>query len=118
MPSFDPVPKRASSTHFASDGKSGYVNRWNFGIQHQFGGSLLLDVTYAGSSAAGTLSGYHAFNQVPSASLALGPLLQQNVNSDPARAAGIVVPYAGFTGTVAQALRPFPQYLSIGAAWH
>jgi hypothetical protein len=104
----------SGSTRFASDGAPGYVNQWNFGIQQQFGGNFLLDATYAGSGAAKTLSGYHAYNQVPARYLSLGPVLQQNINSDAARAAGIGLPYAGFNGTVAQALRPFPQYQGIG----
>jgi hypothetical protein len=40
-------------------------------------------------------------------------LLQANINSDTARNAGILPPYAGFTGNVAQALRPYPQYQRI-----
>ena len=115
-PSLDPtfINGLSGSTRFANDGPSGYVTQWNFGIQHQFGASFLLDVTYAGSGAAKTISGYHAFNQVPSKYLSLGPVLQQSITSDAARNAGIPVPYAGFTGTVAQALRPFPQYQGIG----
>ncbi len=62
----------------------------------------------------GSISGYHALNQVSSKYLSLGPLLQQNINSAAAAAAGIAAPYPGFTGTVAQALRPYPQYLGIG----
>ena len=67
-PSFDPtfINGLSGSTRFASDGASGYVNQWNFGVQHQLGNSLLLDLTYAGSAAAHTISGFHAFNQVPS----------------------------------------------------
>jgi hypothetical protein len=115
-PSIDPafLNGLSGSTRFASDGAPGYVNQWNFGIQQQFGGNFLLDATYAGSGAAKTLSGYHAYNQVPARYLSLGPVLQQNINSDAARAAGIGLPYAGFNGTVAQALRPFPQYQGIG----
>jgi hypothetical protein len=114
-PSFDPtfLNGLGGSTRFVNDGKAGYVSQWNFGIERQFGGTFLLDLTYAGSSAAGTLSGYHAFNQVSSNYLSLGPLLQQNINSDGARGAGISAPYSGFTGTVAQALRPFPQFQGI-----
>ncbi|MGH9667727.1 MAG: TonB-dependent receptor domain-containing protein [Bryobacteraceae bacterium] len=115
-PSFDPtfINGLSGSTRFASDGTAGYVNQWNFGVEHQFGGDFLIDLTYAGSAAAHTISGFHAFNQVSSSYLPLGPLLQQNVNSDAARAAGILPPYPGFTGTVAQALRPYPQYQGIG----
>src|SRR5205814_1900476 len=43
--------------------------------------------------------------------LALGAnLLQGDINSPQAQAAGIKLPYPGFRGDVAQALRPFPQY--------
>jgi hypothetical protein len=40
-------------------------------------------------------------------------LLTQSISSAAAIAAGIPLPYAGFKGTVAQALRPYPQFLSI-----
>ena len=115
-PSLDPtfINGLSGSTRFANDGSVGQVNQWNFGIQHQFRGNFLLDVTYVGSSAAHTISGFHAFNQTPSKYLSSGPLLQQSITSDAARSAGIASPYPGFTGTVAQALRPFPQYQGIG----
>src|SRR5205814_3684410 len=46
--------------------------------------------------------------------LALGtPVLQSNINSALARAAGIQSPYPGFNGNVAQALRQWPQYQGI-----
>jgi hypothetical protein len=40
-------------------------------------------------------------------------VLQSNINSDLARAAGIQSPYPGFNGNVAQALRQWPQYQNI-----
>jgi hypothetical protein len=40
-------------------------------------------------------------------------VLTQNITSAAAQAANIKAPYAGFTGSVAQALRPYPQYLNI-----
>jgi hypothetical protein len=42
----------------------------------------------------------------------LGNLLTQDVNSPAAKAAGITIPYPGFTGSVRQSLRPFPQITS------
>ena len=46
--------------------------------------------------------------------LALGAtVLQSNINSAAAQAAGIRLPYPGFTGNVAQALRKYPQYQNI-----
>ena len=53
-------------------------------------------------------------NQLNTKYLALGNLLLANINSPAAVAAGIHVPYPGFTGTVAQALLPYPQYTYIG----
>jgi hypothetical protein len=60
-------------------------------------------------------------NQIPDAAAQL-PLttLRANVNSDAARQAGVVAPFDGFSklwgggATVAQALRPFPQYGNLG----
>ena len=40
-------------------------------------------------------------------------VLQSNINSPVAQAAGFTPPYAGFNGTVAQALREYPQYQTI-----
>jgi hypothetical protein len=52
-------------------------------------------------------------NQVDSKYLALGPLLGRSITDPAVAAAGYRPPYAGFTGTLAQALRPYPQYQSI-----
>ena len=41
------------------------------------------------------------------------PVLQSNINSPLAQAAGIPSPYPGFNGNVAQALRKYPQYQNI-----
>ena len=52
-------------------------------------------------------------------------LLNSNINSPAARQANIPIPYAGFNGTVAQALRRYPQYqniqwrgLPLGRSWY
>ncbi len=105
---------QGASTSFPHNGEPAYVNQWNFGIQRQFGRDFLMEATYAGSSAVGSISNKHNYNQAPSTRLSLGNLLLQNLSSDAARTAGIPTPYAGFSGTVAQALRPFPQFLNIG----
>lgn len=94
---------------------------WSFTVQHQVSNTMLLDVTYTGNHgtrlvAPGTLLGIPQNMNNP-AVLALGTkVLQADINSDTARAAGISPPYPGFTGIVAQALRPWPQYQGIN--WH
>jgi hypothetical protein len=52
-------------------------------------------------------------NALPLSTLQYGSLLTQDINSAGAVAAGIPLPFPGFTGSVAQALRPYPQYLSV-----
>lgn len=94
---------------------------WSFTVQHQLSNSMLLDVSYTGNHgtrlvANGTFLGIPQNMNDPKI-LALGTkVLQSDINSDAAKAAGISPPYPGFTGIVAQALRPFPQYQGIN--WH
>lgn len=93
------------------------TQQWSIGIQHQFGSNLLLEANYvAMRSTRQNGARYENLNQMDPKYLSLGSLLTQNVTSAAAQAAGIRVPYAGFTGTVAQALRPFPQYQTITSA--
>jgi hypothetical protein len=54
-------------------------------------------------------------NQLPVSRLALGSLLQQRIDSPAVIAAGFTKPYPGFanSNSLAQALRPYPQYLDV-----
>jgi hypothetical protein len=106
---------------------SGYVasgltlpryQNWSFTVQRQLSNSLLLDISYTGNHGTRLpmLAQYLGlpFNMNNPSVLGLGSaLLQSDINSPAARAAGIPVPYTGFTGNVAQALRPYPQYQTI-----
>jgi outer membrane receptor protein involved in Fe transport len=49
-------------------------------------------------------------NQTPARFLALGDLLRRSITDPTVAAAGFTPPYPGFTGTLAQALRPYPQF--------
>ena len=94
---------------------------WSLTIQHQLSNTMLLDVSYTGNHGtrlpmSGTFLGLLQNMNTPDI-LALGTkVLQSDINSDAAKAAGIGLPYNGFTGIVAQALRPWPQYQ--GISWH
>jgi hypothetical protein len=91
---------------------------WSFTVQHQLSNSMLLDITYAGNHGtrlpmrASNLGVLDNINDPKI--LALGTrVLQADINSQVAKDAGIGLPYAGFTGNVAQALRLYPQYQTI-----
>ena len=87
-----------------------------FGItyEHEFHGGWVASAKYAGKLMHGLPSNNLAtLNQLPVQYLSLGTLLNEDINSPDAQAAGIPVPYPGFTGSVLQALRPYPQFQNL-----
>jgi len=78
---------------------------------------VVFEARYVGWKAQGLFSTLENLNQADPKYLSLGSTLTANINSPAAIAAGIKVPYAGFNGSVAQALRPFPQYQRIGSLY-
>ena len=90
-------------------------NSWNLSIQRQLNSSTVLDVSYNGQAGAHLQTALLNINQVPTQYLTtLGPaLLNSNINSPAAVAAGITKPYPTFNGSVAQSLRPYPQFSAI-----
>ena len=88
-------------------------------IDHELGGGISIKGEYVAKWIHGLKSWGSPYtpqlNELPVQQLALGSLLQSNINSEAARDAGIPIPFPGFEGTVAQALRPFPQYQGIGS---
>jgi hypothetical protein len=99
-------------------GRLPQIASWTFGIQRQIGNGLALDVSYIGSKSTHLNIGT-AMNVVDAKYLSLGSLLVQNIASPAAVAAGYKEPFPGFanqTGanTVAAALKPWPQYTSVG----
>jgi Carboxypeptidase regulatory-like domain len=90
-----------------------YLQQWHFNIQENFKPNWLLDVGYVGSKGTRLYSGNININQVDSKYLSLGPLLQSSITDPAVIAAGFTPPLPGFRGTLAQALRPYPQYAYI-----
>ena len=87
------------------------TQNWSFGVQRELTANLMAEAVYIGNHNTRQLAGQLVnLNQVDPKYLSLGSLLTQNINSPEARAAGIPIPYPGFNSSVAQALRPFPQY--------
>ena len=88
---------------------------WTFTVQRQLTGSTVLEAGYNATIGAHLEAGLLNLNQLPFGDFQKYglSLLQSNITSAAARAAGIPIPYPGFTGSVAQALRPYPQYLTV-----
>jgi hypothetical protein len=96
------------------------TNNFNFSIQRQLTGTMLLEASYSGVAGSHLQAQLLDYNQDNPALLTAFGSIQQStlvlnsqVGSALANQYGITAPYSGFTGTVKQALRPYPQYTYI-----
>jgi len=96
-------------------GQPGRIQNWSLNVQHEVK-NWLIDVAYQGNRGT-RLNSTIDLNQLPSSVLGMGTLLGQRVDSPAAVAAGVRAPFANFPTnlSVAQSMRPFPQYLSVGS---
>lgn len=95
---------------------------WSISFQRQLSNNMSVDIAYVGNHGTrlidGRTSGGVRSNMNPGSVLDLGSAVlgAQIINGVPdatAAAAGITSPYPTFSGSVAQALRPWPQYQQI-----
>jgi hypothetical protein len=102
-------------------GRPPYYINWSIGLQREVTPNLTAGAAYS-ASVGHFLRPIVApalwTNSMPQQDLALGSLL--NVQATPANLAaaqaiipGIALPFSNFQGTIAQALKPFPQYSAI-----
>jgi hypothetical protein len=107
--------------------RPGYVQNWNFTIQYQLPKDTVLELAYIGnkgtrlwgggySSPGYVTSGYafSEYNALPSRLLSMGDILNEPVSAHPE-----YMPYPGFDTslTVAQAMRPYPQFFGVTEAY-
>jgi hypothetical protein len=105
-----------------------YVQNWNFGFQYMLPADILVEADYTGTKGNRLFmadSFRNGANQPLTEYLGLneyGSYLQDDIDedlADPDRAAVLALfgitakPFPSFSGSVAQALRPFPQYAGI-----
>jgi len=97
--------------------RSAYAQEWNFNIQRELPGNVLVDVAYAGNKTAKLPINIQT-NQLPDQHLSMGSALLQAAPNPFARFVS-VGPLSQPNVTRAQLLRPFPQFTSInGRALH
>ena len=94
-------------------GKAPRIFNWSINLQHEVA-KFLVEIDYAGNRGY-RLNSTIDLNQVNPSYLFLGSLLQQQITAPAVVAAGYKKPYPNFpdTGTLAQALRPYPQFLNV-----
>lgn len=109
--------------YFNKDFKTGRTKQWSLDVQRELPAKFAVSVGYIGHKGTRLKSDFNRLNAVQLNALKLGfPLLSKNLNdvnaAERAFAAsqGITIPasssavFPTFNGSVAQALRPFPQY--------
>ncbi len=106
-------------------GKAPRIYEWSFGIQQEVS-NFVFEAAYVGNRGH-RLASTVELNQLPVSRLSLGSLLQRPITDPAVVAAGYTKPFADFpdTATLAQALRPFPQFYAmsdrnagIGRTWY
>ncbi|MDQ3648922.1 MAG: TonB-dependent receptor [Acidobacteriota bacterium] len=124
-PFIDPTFNNLQDVDFISreHGRPGMITNYSFEVQRELANDLILNVGYIGSQGHHLRSNLKRFNNIEPRFLVLGNLLETNINdvtaADRTRSAQLVPglqlasPFAGFSGNVADSLRPYPQYRSI-----
>jgi hypothetical protein len=95
-----------------------YAQQWNLTIEHQFTNNLYMSTAYVGNKGTRLVDGNLPANALDTSYLAtLGQKLFDQFTPTQTTLDGVSIPYAGWVQqmaacapTVAQALRPFPQY--------
>lgn len=94
-------------------GKAPRVHEWSLNLQHEVR-NFLLDFAYVGNRGT-RLNSSVDINQLPASRLALGSMLGRRISDPLVTAAGFKKPYDAFPDnqTLAQSLRPFPQFFGV-----
>ena len=108
---------------FDPDFKTGRTIQWSLDMQRELPYNFVASLGYVGHKATRLRSNFGRLNALPLNALRLGnPLLTKNINNVTgpertfAQSLGVSIPangnavFTGFNGSVAQALKPFPQY--------
>lgn len=122
-PFIDPTVANGQSPVFIESkvGRPGTIQNWTVDIQRQLPGQWIVDAAYVGAHGDHLQALMHDPNVAPLSATSKGPCLnvlitEQSTNSACAGQTTVPIPYANFVNdfgshaTVAQALRPFPQY--------
>ena len=107
-----------ASVILSKTARPGTTQTWTLDIEQQLPGNFTIGLAYVGDHGDHLQAFMHDPNQGLPANMALGACLGQDITAQGAGTpcAGftpVAAPYAGFSGSVSQALRPFPQYNNV-----
>ena len=97
-----------------SENQPAYSQNLSFEIGREMAHGISLRAAYVGNLSRRMVTRNGAgVNGMPLQFLSMGDLLNADIDSQAALDAGIPKPYPSYTGSVAQALRPYPQFQDI-----
>jgi hypothetical protein len=109
LPAIDPTLDNGNGINYvaSNSNREPYAQNYTLGFQFLLPKSTTVSANYVGNKGTRlSAQDFNNLNQLNPKYLALGDALLDDISQHP----NIPLPYAGFTGTVAQALLPFPQY--------
>ncbi len=113
LPNTDPSLINGSSVGYVdvNGTDQGTAQRLGIALEHELPWNMLFRSEYIGLLSHGIITSQIArYNQLPLSMLSMGDLLTKDIESQEAIDGGFTKPYEGFTGTIGQSLRRFPQY--------
>ena len=128
--SLSAAPAWAAQYQDPNGGRPARISQWDVSLQRQLTKSMSLEASYVGNRGVweearnlvalnATLPGTFTNRSLDLTSAATRTLLSSRIDSAAAIAAGYTKPYPSFpgSGTVAQTLRPFPEYNDGLSVW-
>ena len=109
LPNKDAALDNGSSISYIprNSARQPYAQNYSFGVQYLFKDGTMIQTSYVGNRGNRlNASNFANMNQLNPKYLSMGDALLDDISLHP----NIPLPYAGFSGTVAQALLPYPQY--------
>jgi hypothetical protein len=96
-------------------GRTGFNQQWGLSVQQQLATDLIFTIGYLGQVGTHLGSNLLYTNDLNPTNFRFGSHLNDQVTAS-TPADGVSAPYPKFSGTVAQALRPYPQYSYVNTA--
>jgi Carboxypeptidase regulatory-like domain len=111
-PSFDRSQRNGNQVNYTKRdfGRPGLDMTWSATLQQQLGTDLIFTLGYLGERGVRLGSNLLWLDDINPSQFAFGARLNDTFAGNGTAVDGVAPPYAGFTGPLGQALRPFPQY--------
>ena len=114
LPNLDPALANGTRVNWNHPQDNKWHTSYNLGagIEREVGWNTVVKVDYVGKLGRHYRLNWER-NEVPPSVFGLGPVIDSPIDSPEGIATGIQSPYAGFSGSVRQASRPYPQYTGV-----